>query len=64
MSVRLAEGWHIYSKYSGESGYPTTIEWDNVEGVKLSETIFPEHIIYEADGISSMVHKGSFFLNL
>ena len=62
VSVRLAEGWHIYSKSSGESGYPTTIEWDNVEGVKLSETIFPEHIIYEADGISSMVHQGSFFL--
>jgi DsbC/DsbD-like thiol-disulfide interchange protein/cytochrome c biogenesis protein CcdA len=62
VSVRLAEGWHIYSKSSGESGYPTTIEWDFLEGVKLSETIFPEPVLYESDGISSNVHKGSFFL--
>lgn len=62
VSVRLEEGWHIYSKSSGESGYPTTIEWNIPDGVELSETIFPMHIVYEADGISSNVHKGSFFL--
>ena len=33
VEVNLAEGWHIYSNPAGESGYPTSIDWDIPKGV-------------------------------
>ena len=62
VEVNLADGWHIYSNPAGESGYPTTIEWDLPKGVQISNPVFPKPISYESDGTISFVHKGNFFL--
>ena len=60
--VKLKEGWHIYSKDAGESGYPTSIKWKLPKGVYIEDTTFPKHIIYETDGIKSFIHKGNFVI--
>ena len=48
VEVNLADGWHIYSNPAGESGYPTTIDWDFPKGVQISEPVFPKPISYES----------------
>ena len=62
VEVNLAEGWHIYSNPAGESGYPTTIDWDIPKGVQISEPVFPKPISYESEGTISFVHNGNFIL--
>jgi len=62
VEVNLAEGWHIYSNPAGESGYPTSIDWDIPKGVQISEPAFPKPISYESDGTISFVHNGNFIL--
>jgi len=62
VEVNLAEGWHIYSNPAGESGYPTTIDWDFPKGVQISEPVFPKPISYESEGTISFVHNGKFIL--
>lgn len=37
----IRDGWHTYWKNAGDSGEPTTIEWDLPEGVTISEIRFP-----------------------
>ena len=62
VEVNLAEGWHIYSNPAGESGYPTTIDWDIPKGVQISEPVFPKPISYESEGTISFVHNRNFIL--
>lgn len=38
---RIEPGWHIYWKYSGDSGIPTKIEWQLPEGFKAHELQWP-----------------------
>src|SRR5215469_13605732 len=38
---RLEPGWHIYWKYSGDSGLPTKIEWRLPPGVKIHDLQWP-----------------------
>jgi thiol:disulfide interchange protein len=38
---RIEPGWHIYWKYSGDSGLPTKIEWQFPEGFKVSNLQWP-----------------------
>lgn len=60
--VELKPEWHIYWKTAGQSGYPTTIEWDSPNGVEMSDLLFPDPILYEFQEMFSYVHKGVFFL--
>jgi thiol:disulfide interchange protein DsbD len=38
---RIEPGWHIYWKYSGDSGLPTKIEWQLPQGFKAGELQWP-----------------------
>ena len=38
---RIEPGWHIYWKYSGDSGIPTKIEWQLPQGFKVGDLQWP-----------------------
>jgi thiol:disulfide interchange protein DsbD len=38
---RMEPGWHIYWKYSGDSGIPTKIEWQLPQGFKAGDLQWP-----------------------
>ena len=38
---RIEPGWHIYWKYSGDSGVPTKIAWDLPPGFKVGDLQWP-----------------------
>ena len=38
---RIEPGWHIYWKYSGDSGIPTKIEWQLAQGFKVGDLQWP-----------------------
>ena len=38
---RIEPGWHIYWKYSGDSGIPTKIEWQLPQGFKAGDLQWP-----------------------
>src|ERR1700752_961094 len=38
---RIEPGWHIYWKYSGDSGLPTKIEWQPPKGFPVSDLAGP-----------------------
>jgi thiol:disulfide interchange protein len=38
---RIEPGWHIYWKFSGDSGIPTKIEWQLPEGFKAGDLQWP-----------------------
>ena len=38
---RIEPGWHIYWKYSGDSGIPTKIQWQFPEGFKVQDLQWP-----------------------
>ena len=46
----IAEGWHIYWINPGESGLPTKISLDEVEGVTASAPRFPGPVRFDSDG--------------
>lgn len=62
VEVEVKPGWHAYWKTAGQTGYPTTIEWDAPEGVSLGPLFFPAPRYYEFQGLGSYVHEGSFRL--
>lgn len=37
----MAPGWHIYWKNPGDSGMATSVEWEEVSGVKIQEIQWP-----------------------
>ena len=38
---RIEPGWHVYWKYSGDSGIPTKIEWQLPQGFKVGDLQWP-----------------------
>ena len=54
----LKPGWHIYWKNSGESGYPTTIEWES-EDAEFGPLKFPTPENYQLMEMISYVHEDS-----
>ena len=63
MEVKVEPGWHMYWKNAGESGYPTTIQWE-VDGVDLGPLQFPTPKAYEFLEMIIYVHDGEFVLLL
>tara|TARA_B100001093_G_scaffold171044_1_gene163921 strand:+ start:467 stop:2614 length:2148 start_codon:yes stop_codon:yes gene_type:complete len=61
INLKIKPNWHIYWKTSGQSGYPTTVEW-NTEGVEFSDLHFPSPQFYEVMEMASYVHEGSITL--
>jgi len=41
VELQMEEGWHTYWRYSGDAGYPTTIEWNLPEGMKADGIQWP-----------------------
>ena len=59
--VKVESGWHMYWKNAGQSGYPTTIEWE-ADGVELGPLQFPTPKAYEFLDMIIYVHEGEFVL--
>ena len=39
--LKMAEGWHVYWRYAGDSGAPVLVEFDAPEGVTIGEPLWP-----------------------
>ncbi len=46
----MAPKWHIYWEYAGDSGMPTTVNWDLPERVEAGPLRFPAPYLYEESG--------------
>jgi thiol:disulfide interchange protein DsbD len=51
--LTMKEGWHTYWKNPGDSGLPTTIEWNLPEGFLAGEIQWPYPQKFETSGIVS-----------
>lgn len=51
--VTLEDGWHIYWRNSGDSGMPTSFEFDFSDGIKVTEIQWPVPKIFEFEGYAS-----------
>ena len=61
VSVKVQAGWHMYWKNAGQSGYPTTIEWDTSDG-SMGPLRFPSPKAYDFLNMLIYVHEGEFSL--
>jgi DsbC/DsbD-like thiol-disulfide interchange protein/cytochrome c biogenesis protein CcdA len=61
IEVKVDPGWHMYWKNAGQSGYPTTIEW-NTAGVDLGPLQFPTPKAYKFLEMIIYVHEDEFVL--
>ena len=62
IEVDVEAGWHAYWKTSGETGFPTSIDWALPQGVSLGSLQFPAPKYYEFQGLASYVHENTFTL--
>lgn len=62
VQIFLEPEWHIYWKNSGDSGYPTTIEWSLPDGWSIGELNFPAPYLYEYEGITGYALANNFTL--
>jgi thiol:disulfide interchange protein DsbD len=51
--IELAKGWHIYWKNPGDSGIPTSIEWDVPTEFQVTQFQWPIPKSFEFDGLVS-----------
>jgi thiol:disulfide interchange protein DsbD len=60
LGLRLVtqEGWHIYSKDPGESGFPPRIEWETLSGCATGEWLWPQSKPFVQSGLRANVHEG------
>lgn len=50
VQVRVQDGWHVYWKNSGESGFPTQLEWNLPEGFSLLRETWSAPHRFEEEG--------------
>ena len=62
LQIDMKPSWHAYWKTAGQTGFPTTIDWDYPQGVELEETLFPAPILYQFQDFISYVHADTFYL--
>lgn len=51
--INLDKEWHIYWRNPGDSGMPTSIEFDLPDGITISEIKWPAPKAFEYDGLAS-----------
>ncbi|MBS4033969.1 MAG: hypothetical protein KGZ85_05865 [Ignavibacterium sp.] len=51
--IELENDWHIYWRNPGDSGMPTSIDFDLPDGVTISEIRWPAPKAFEYDGLAS-----------
>ncbi len=61
IEVKVDSGWHMYWKNAGQSGYPTTIQWET-DGVDFGPLQFPSPKAYEFLEMIIYVLEGEFVL--
>jgi DsbC/DsbD-like thiol-disulfide interchange protein len=60
--LRMEEGWHTYWKNPGDSGLPTSIEWDLPEGFVAGDIQWPYPHRFETSGLISFGYEGQVLL--
>lgn len=55
--VELEQDWHLYWRNSGDTGIPTSIEFDLPEGITVSEIQWPVPKVFEFDGLASFGYE-------
>lgn len=55
--IELEKDWHIYWRNSGDTGIPTSIEFDLPEGISISEIQWPVPKVFEYDGLASFGYE-------
>ncbi|MCU0333188.1 MAG: hypothetical protein MUE93_07780 [Ignavibacteriaceae bacterium] len=55
--VKLEEDWHLYWRNSGDTGIPTSIEFDLPEGITISEIQWAFPKVFEFDGLASFGYE-------
>ena len=63
LALTMEEGWHIYWKNPGDSGLPTSIQWNLPEGFSVEETKWPYPQRFETSGIVSFGYAGELVYN-
>jgi len=53
ISIELEKDWHIYWRNPGDSGMPTSIDFEVSEGVSISEIEWPVPKVFEYEGLAS-----------
>jgi DsbC/DsbD-like thiol-disulfide interchange protein len=55
--IELEKDWHIYWRNSGDTGIPTSIEFDLPEGISIKEIQWPVPKVFELDGLASFGYE-------
>lgn len=55
--AELENDWHLYWRNSGDTGIPTSIEFDLPEGISISEILWPVPKVFEFDGLASFGYE-------
>ena len=55
--VELEEDWHLYWRNSGDTGMPTSVEFDLPEGITVSEIQWAVPKVFEFDGLASFGYE-------
>lgn len=62
VELQMKPGWHTYWRNGGDSGAPTTIDWNLPDGIKAGEIQWPAPETYEELGLVTFIYHGSVFL--
>lgn len=62
VEIEIKEGWHIYWKTAGDTGFPTEVEWTVADVVQIAPALYPVPYFYEYQGSASYAYKGKILL--
>ncbi|MDZ7625295.1 MAG: protein-disulfide reductase DsbD family protein [Ignavibacteriaceae bacterium] len=60
--IDLEKDWHIYWRNPGDSGMPTSIDFELPDGVSISEIKWPVPKVFEYEGLASYGYDGQILL--
>jgi thiol:disulfide interchange protein DsbD len=60
--IELEKDWHIYWRNPGDSGMPTSIDFELPDGVSISEIQWPVPKVFEYEGLASYGYDGQILL--
>ena len=58
LSLKVETGWHIYWRNPGDTGLPTTVEWQLPPGWKAGEIQWPYPEAFEFGGLINLGYEG------
>jgi thiol:disulfide interchange protein DsbD len=62
IEMTMKPGWHTYWRNGGDSGAPTTLNWQLPEGLSAGEILWPAPEVYEEVGLITYVLHGTVML--